>query len=70
MMWSREPAAEVQSAPFLRGFMWDLGFSGMHTSCVFRLKALLMPSARTLLMASFSTKTSGKDGNSGCALHH
>lgn len=40
MMWSHEPATEVQSAPFLRGFMWDLGFSGMHTSCVFRLKAL------------------------------
>lgn len=40
MMLSHEPSEEVQSAPFLRGFMWVLGFSGMRTSCVFRLKAL------------------------------
>lgn len=48
------------------GVFWDV-----HQLCVQAQGTVLMPSARTLLMASFGTKTSGKDGesNAGCALH-
>lgn len=47
------------------GVLWDA-----HQLCIQAQGTMLMPSARTLLMASFSTKISGKDGESGCALHH
>lgn len=48
------------------GVFWDA-----HQLCVQAQGTVLMLSARTLLMASFGTKTSGKDGESNacCALH-
>ena len=69
MMLSREPTEEMRSEPFLRGFMGNAAICSGSGKVV-------MPSPRTLLTGSFSTRwcteTAGKDGesNAGCELRH
>lgn len=70
MTLAHEPTEEMQSEPFLRGFMWDARQLYVQVQ-----GNVVMPSPRTLLTGFFSTQwctgREGKDGESsaGCELH-